>query len=325
MDVDLDLALVRSFVVTAEEMHFRRAAERLVITQQAVSQRVRRLECLLGVPLFVRGHRGVDLTDAGRRFLGPARNVLAAAAAAAEAARSPAQRSLRVDVVDGRLAPLRLVRRLLEEDPELPVNISSRQALRVSLPALTRGEIDCAFGRVHDAARPPAGADHEFVRLEPVCALLPRSHELAGRDRLTMDDLRRTGIWMPHYGQDSEWHSFVRHLAEEFGLSLTLSGPAISEEHFVQLLWEHAEMVCLGGSDVSYGYSSDIRCLPLVEPRPLYPWSLVWLRSNGHPLVERMITMARAVAADWLAYTPRADWLPKEDLALLDERRAIRG
>ncbi|MFG7944941.1 MULTISPECIES: LysR family transcriptional regulator [Streptomyces] len=317
MDLDLDLALVRSFVVTAEEMHFRRAAERIGITQQAISQRVRRLESQLGAALFHRGPRSVELTDAGQRFLGPARDVLAAARAAAEAVRPPVPHPLRVDVVDGRLAPLHLVRALLEEDPALPVNLSMRQALHASLPALVRGEIDCAFGRVHPDAGIPPEATSRLVRLEPVCALLPRTHPLADRDRLTMADLRQTGIWMPHYGQESEWNAFVRQLAEEFGLSLTLSGPALSEEHFVELLWEHGEMACPGGADVSYSYSPDIRCLPLVEPRPVYPWSLVWLRQHRHPLVQRMIGLARAAATEWLACDPSRDWLPGPDRALL--------
>jgi len=66
--VDLDSALLRAYVVTAEEMHFGRAAGRLQLTQQALSKRIARLEGLIAVRLFDRGSRRVELTAAGHRL-----------------------------------------------------------------------------------------------------------------------------------------------------------------------------------------------------------------------------------------------------------------
>ncbi|MGW0451189.1 LysR family transcriptional regulator, partial [Streptosporangium sandarakinum] len=76
--MDLDLAQVRAFVLTAEELHFGRAAVELSISQQALSKRIAALESRLGARLLDRGGQGVRLTEAGRRFLAPARQALAA-------------------------------------------------------------------------------------------------------------------------------------------------------------------------------------------------------------------------------------------------------
>jgi hypothetical protein len=67
--MELDLTQVRAFVEVAEQLHFGRAAARLFLTQQALSKRIQRLEHAVGEPLLVRGSRGVQLSDAGQRFL----------------------------------------------------------------------------------------------------------------------------------------------------------------------------------------------------------------------------------------------------------------
>ncbi|HXL88147.1 MAG TPA: LysR family transcriptional regulator [Streptosporangiaceae bacterium] len=89
--MDLDLAQVRAFVSVADEGHFGRAAELLSVSQQGLSKRIARLEAELGVRLLTRARgqqqsRGVTLTDAGQRFLPPARRLVAAGDIAAAVA-----------------------------------------------------------------------------------------------------------------------------------------------------------------------------------------------------------------------------------------------
>src|SRR5918999_4671720 len=77
--MSLDPRLLRSFVVLAEELHFSKAAERLHMTQPALSQQIRRLELQLGVEVFERTRSSVRLSDGGRAILGAARGAVVAA------------------------------------------------------------------------------------------------------------------------------------------------------------------------------------------------------------------------------------------------------
>ncbi|WP_323071757.1 LysR family transcriptional regulator [Mycetohabitans endofungorum] len=89
--MSFDLRQLRYFVTLAEEQHFSRAAARLAMTQPPLSQAIRLLEDALGVRLFERTKRSVELTSVGAALLPEVRRVLAAADALAPLARSLAQ------------------------------------------------------------------------------------------------------------------------------------------------------------------------------------------------------------------------------------------
>src|SRR5438067_6870332 len=74
--MDLDLRLVRYFVAVADDLHFGRAADKLYISQPALSKQIRKLEEQIGAPLLVRDSRHVTLTRHGERFLDDARQLL---------------------------------------------------------------------------------------------------------------------------------------------------------------------------------------------------------------------------------------------------------
>jgi LysR family transcriptional regulator, hca operon transcriptional activator len=73
---EMDTQLLRGFVMVAEELHFRRAAERAHLARPALTRQIKRLEKELGVQLLVRDRRKVLLTEAGRAYLEEARVIL---------------------------------------------------------------------------------------------------------------------------------------------------------------------------------------------------------------------------------------------------------
>src|ERR1700752_2826003 len=91
MDVPVELRQLRYFVAVAEELHFGRAAERLHISQSPLSRAIRELERDVGVVLFVRTTRRVELTEAGALLLKRSRRVLAEIDGAIADARQLAQ------------------------------------------------------------------------------------------------------------------------------------------------------------------------------------------------------------------------------------------
>ncbi len=178
----MELRQLRYFVAVAEELHFGRAAERLLIVQSAVSQQVRRLERELGAELFDRSRRQVLLTEAGRRFLPEARAVLAAeqralaTLAAYTAARGGGRLRIGTSTAMGEYLD-RVLDALADAEPNLRVEFVSLPTA-VRLEQVARGELDAAFVRGVEAGPPE-------VRLipvwqDPVLIVLSARHPLAG-------------------------------------------------------------------------------------------------------------------------------------------------
>ncbi|MFG1948649.1 LysR family transcriptional regulator [Nonomuraea sp. NPDC048826] len=313
--MDADIQGMRAFAVAAEELHFGRAGERLFISQQALSKRIRRLETALGTPLFERTTRTVELTAAGHRFLPPALEALAAFDRAVAAIRTSGD-PLRVDVYDERFTPLRLLREASEREPGLRVELSMRQGLAVAIPAVRRREIDAAFGRVHDLPWPwPPELARRLVHVEPLHAFLPEDHLLADRSELRPADLREWGISMPDPAGAAEWRGYLRRLADRLGVPLRFTDPAIGLRHLVEQFHREKKAVGLGEMSIDAG-GSGLRRVPIVDPTPLLPWSVVWHRRNTRPMLQTLIRRLRTATlpspSDPRHWVPDVDFHPLE-------------
>ena len=323
--MDLDLAQVRAFVMTADQRHFGRAAQALFLTQQALSKRIRKLEDTLATPLFLRTNRSVELTADSERFLPHARELVRVADAAV-AAMGAEDRPLRLDVVDFRLSPMFLLRRLAEREPALRIDRVAGAGFANSVEPLLTGRLDAAIGRVTGFGGPlPDELEHRPIRLEPLVALLAPEHPLAQQDVLRFDELRAEGIWLPGSGGAAEWLSYLRAMCDRFAVPIDDSGVSYDLRHTLEQTRYGKRRVTLAGADMELAPDLDLKVLPF-EPSPLFPWSLVWRRGKAHPALRRLLALAGRTSReeDWCAYDPEHAWLPDDDLTLATAARTTR-
>jgi DNA-binding transcriptional LysR family regulator len=312
--VDLDLAQVRAFVCVAEHGHFGRAATALFLTQQALSKRIQRLERALGATLLARGPGGVRLTEAGRSFL-PYATTLLADADVAIAAANPGTRPLRIDTWSMVLAPLRVVRRITESNPELVVETSMRRNFPAALQALRDGEIDVAFGRVPDLGQPwPAGIARRPVIHEPCGIFLGTGSVQADARVLGLHELCGS-VWFPAGGSSPEAVGWYRRFAEEFGVAYDGSGQNLGLDGYFAHLRTHPKVFSVFPLAWATLVGAEVRVVP-AEPAPIYRWWLAWRADDTHPRLQLLLDRAQAIgqAEGWLAVEPGRHWLPSADL-----------
>jgi DNA-binding transcriptional LysR family regulator len=200
----MDLRQLRYFLAVAEERSVTRAAARLHLTQPPLSAQLARLEHELGVALFVRHRRGVDLTDAGRRLAEHARRILDDVDAATESVRRTGQGAsgrLTVAFVPATawavLPPL--LRRFHAASPGVELRFREGGTDAVTEHVRARR---ADLGLVH---LPPGGAaggvgpdlDVAVVRREPLVAVLPRDRAEAVGDRVDLAALAAEPFLVP--------------------------------------------------------------------------------------------------------------------------------
>ncbi|SEG09309.1 DNA-binding transcriptional regulator, LysR family [Actinacidiphila yanglinensis] len=311
--MDLDLAQVRAFTVTAERLHFGQAAAELFLTQQALSKRVARLEDALGRKLFERTGHGVELTAAGRRFLEPARELVRAGEAAVAAARLD-ERPLRIGVWGHLFAPMRTLRTLVDREPGLAIELGPRPGFTEAMAGLRSGEIDFGLGRTHALDEPwPPAVTRRLVRLEPVKAVMSRENPLAGVDVLSPADLRAGRMWFP---APAGRVGFLAAFAAHFAVPADFAGINLGLDPFFGYLHDHPEHFSLICADVEVPPAADLHEAALAGPVPLYAWHAVWRTHERHAVLPQLLAAFAAAARDegWLDHDPQRHWLPEEDM-----------
>jgi LysR family hca operon transcriptional activator len=269
----MELRHLRYFIAVAEEGSVTVAAEkRLHTAQPSLSRQLRDLEIEVGTPLFIRGARGVELTDSGRAFLPHARLAVGEAAEALQAARRaarPAKAVFSVGFLTGQEVDWlpHVTRVLRAELPKIEFKVTSMYSPDLA-EALQNGDIDLGFLRVE----PKPDVAYTVIAKEAIVVILPSDHRLA--EEKTIDPKALEGEELVGF---SDIATVLRTVVEGY---LRERGVALTPTHRV----ENFSMVL--------SLVSSIRGVALMPAyvEALLPWSVV-----SRPLKGEKLTIDLAV------------------------------
>ena len=192
----MDIRQLECFVAVAEELHFRRAGERLGLSQSALSERVSALEHELGARLFFRTTRQVSLTQAGSEFIQDAKRILADIEKSVSNVRHTAESDLRhvrvsgVDEAISMLLPKALIA-FRETDPKVHVQVLEVSSSEQHSQELIAHRTDVAFIRTPQ--------ENEFItsqllHRQPIVVALANTNPLSGSASLSASDIANQPI-----------------------------------------------------------------------------------------------------------------------------------
>jgi DNA-binding transcriptional LysR family regulator len=298
----IELRHLRYFVAVSEELHFRRAAERLHIAQPPLSQAIRKLEDELGVSLLRRTSRVVTLTDAGRTFAEQARSVLAGLdLAVAEARRAGgAGSTLRIGCAPQ--LPIQLLLRFLGALHEREatsstqvVNLLAREQIR----RLLDGDLELGiFSYVEDFE----GIELEpLFAGEPLAAFLRPDHPLARRDVVRPADVHdQQGVIFPRPAGPALHDWLLTAFAESgYRFASTREAGGVESRDLLLAVASGLGIAFLPGSldDVGQAATQIVKHIRLDPPLRMPETVMAWRASPPRQLESRLAT-AQAIARE---------------------------
>lgn len=303
----MELRHLRYFMTVAEELHFGRAAERLHVSQPPLSQQIRQLEAELGVELFQRNQRHVQLTRAGERYYHEVRVVFERLERASRLARDVADGqsgSLAVGfVASATYALLPLVyRRYRQEYPHVKLSLTEL-ATAEQVVALRAGEIQLGI------ARPPIDdptLQVEILAQEPLMLVLPSAHPLATQDAIALPSLASQEFVLFPRRPRPGWIDVVRRACEAAGFS-----PIVAQE--VQELSSAVTLVAAGIGVAIVPASAQALSLPGVvykgftAPSPTTHLLAIRRADETERVTEHFLAIARDVVRSELNWSTRAN------------------
>jgi DNA-binding transcriptional LysR family regulator len=189
----MDLRQLKQFQVLAEELNFRRAAERLNMTQPPLSAAIKRLEEIVGVQLLQRSRTHVSLTAAGAAFLRETQHLLSHVELSIDIAQATAKGTngiLRIASIAS--AAFKLLPSLLGDFRAVCPNVRlvlSSSSSHGSAIALQNGTIDLAL--IVPATSKIEGLDIRIIRNEMFCLAVSKQHKLARQSCVQLSEIQK--------------------------------------------------------------------------------------------------------------------------------------
>lgn len=285
----MELRHLRYFVAIAEERSFTRAAERLWIAQPGLSTQMRRLEVELGVRLFERHARGVDLTPAGALFLERARAALAAAELAGLTG-SDLNGGLAGTLRVGLATPARWggTGRLLERFTR------ERDGVELTVLEGYGGTLwsELRDGRLDALIAPSSFASPDLRTLklgtEPWVALVGKGHRLAGSGPLESSELHGEHIAVTAHRDGAPHDRMIADMLGELGVTAAMTRSAPGPAFYRAI--ERGEMIALTAAPDELSAGVDVRPL---DPMRSVRFELLWRDETPSPALAEFIGMTR--------------------------------
>ena len=284
----MELRHLQYFVAVAEELHFGRAAQRLNMAQPPLSQQIRHLEEELGVQLFQRTRRHVELTDAGQAFLQEARLTLAQAEHAVKIARQAGRGEI------GKLTIGFVGSATYEALPSIIRNFQERYPdVELILRELTTTQQVHALHdkRIHiGILRPPINDDTlvlETLIKEPIVLALPENHPLSRQSSLTVEALAHEHfILFPRHLGPGLYDQIIG-LCQQAGFSPQVTQEAIQMQTILGLVATGLGIALIPAS------AQHLRCTGVIYRRldtNIYvELAMAWRKDDASPVLQAFL------------------------------------
>lgn len=291
MSYQLELRHFKYFMAVAEELHYRRAAERLFISQPGLSRQIKQMEEILDAQLFIRSKKKVSLTSAGEYLKGELEFVLNHL--------ELTQKQLKL-INDGNSGELRigflgsamqsvvpkLLLRLRHAYPDIKTSLDELSN-HAQVNAVLKDKLDVGFVRL---ARVPQELHIKPVFEDTFSIVLPKDHILNKNSFQGMKQLEQERFVLFSQDYSPLYFDQVMSICEDAGFTPKVSHRSVHAQTIFTLV-EHKLGIAIIPTSLQYGFDLNVKFIELKGIKQRAQLSVIWKKDNRNPVLKNGLNL----------------------------------
>ena len=291
MGYQIGLRHYKYFLAVAEELHFKKAADKLFISQPGLSKQIKEMEEALGFKLFERNNRNVVLTVAGKYLkeeitllLNDNERILRHAQHIA----TGNEGEIHLGYVGSAMQTIipKLLIRFRKKYPSIHFSLQEMDNNR-QINDLLGNKIDIGFVRLNEV---PKALSLRPVFDETFSLVLPKNHALNSRNFTSLNQLKEEQFIFFEKAYSPSYHEKVMSMFEDCGFSPTISHTSVHATTIYRLV-ENSFGVAIVPSSLKLGYNMNIKFIELKNVPQRAVLSLAWNKENRNPMLGHFLSV----------------------------------
>ena len=291
MSYQIELRHMRYFLAVAEELHFRKAAERLFISQPGLSRQIKVLEEALGVVLFERHTRKVVLTKVGEYLkieFSAQIKMLSHTLENAKMLQDGKQGALKIGYVGSAMQEV-IPNLLLNFEKKHPNILCSLKEIdnQQQLEALLSFSLDIGFVRLE---RVPRALEIKPILKENFCLVLPKDHEIGESNFKSLRQFKEASFILFDAQYSASYHEKVMQIFDDFGFTPLNSHNTIHSSSIFKLV-ENKFGISIVPKSLAQKRGHKIKFIELDMIAQKTTLSVIWNQKNTNPILNDVLAL----------------------------------
>ncbi len=291
MSNQLEFRHFRYFLAVAEDLHFRKAAERLYISQPGLSRQIKQMEDSLGISLFERHNRKVELTKAGKYL----QKELAGSFIRFDELLEHAK--LLNDGIDGNLklgyvgsamqkAIPEILMQFRKKHPNVLFSLKEMDNTK-QIQGLLNQEIDIGFVRLE---RVPRGLEIYPVLEDTFSLVLPKSHKIDEQNFKGLSQFKDDPFILFDASYSESYYEKVMQIFDDSGFSPLVSHNTVNASSIYRLV-ENSFGISIVPTSLKFGFNMEIKFIELKDIPQRTTLRIVWNNMNTNPVLQNILNV----------------------------------
>ena len=289
MSNQIELRHLKYFLAVAEDLHFRKAADRLFISQPGLSRQIKQMEENIGIQLFERTNKKVYLTEPGiylKKEITLALRNLEEVISHAQLLQEGIEGKINFGYVGSAMQNVLpdLLLQIREKHPNIQFSLKEMENPK-QIDRLLLQEIDLGFVRLN---RVPRGLKIHPVFKDTFSLVLPINHPITNKNFKNLSQLRDESFILFDQSYSTDYYNEVMNIFNDNGFSPTISHNTVHASTIFKLV-ENNFGVSIVPSTLRFGYNMNIKFIELDKISQRTILSVVWNSSNRNPILNKIL------------------------------------